>query len=283
MATSQFTIYTSADPYGPGPLTGTTGSLISVLDACLVNGYGTGQYTKVAAGWTKPLANVSSSLGCWQQPSGSKMTLFVNDSGPNVTSLAKEAWITGWEYMTNLAPSGSVFTASNSAGNGYGQFPLPSQLLTYGHVVWRKSASNDSVARSWIIAADAYTMYIWISAGDTIAPPYYYHGGFGDIFSLKNQTDIWRCFIYGRVLENTAAGVTTADWTDLIALGSQRDQSNNLTSAQPGHFIARTPGGTGGSQTFTKSGNGSLTPQSITANAPYGCALYGILSGPNSI
>ena len=95
MTTNQFTIYTANDVQGPGFLNGTTGSLIAILNACLVNGYGTGSYYKAPVGWTKPLPDVSSSVGslpilaCYQQGTGSQFTLFVNDSGANTSALGK--------------------------------------------------------------------------------------------------------------------------------------------------------------------------------------------------
>ena len=71
MPNSQFTIYTATDIGGPGLLTGVTGSLINILNACLVNGY----TSKSAAGWTKPFADISASAGslpyyaCFKQAS----------------------------------------------------------------------------------------------------------------------------------------------------------------------------------------------------------------------
>ena len=43
------TLYRSSDGSAPGAYSNTVSSLITILDACLVNGYG----AKVAAGWTK--------------------------------------------------------------------------------------------------------------------------------------------------------------------------------------------------------------------------------------
>ena len=127
MPVSQFTIYTNADPFGPGLISGTTGSLIAILDACLINGYGSGSaYYKPAAGWSRPLPSISASAGspaqlaCYKQgATGSQYTLFVNDSAPNATAGAREAWVTGWEVMSALTGSGNlglVYTASNSPG-----------------------------------------------------------------------------------------------------------------------------------------------------------------------
>jgi len=188
MATSQFTIYTSGDSGAP-ILYGSTGSIILIFDSCLVNGYG----TKPGAGWTKPLPNTGSgaftaSYGCWQQPTGSAMTLFVNDNAPNATPLYKEAWATGWESLTDFSAS-----TTTCVGSGSGQFPIPAQLLTNGHVVIRKSVTSDSSSvRSWILAADSSSFYFWAATSDTAGM--YYGFGFGDIYSFKTSSvDAYKC------------------------------------------------------------------------------------------
>ena len=98
MPNSQFTIYTSADS-GSVVLNGTSGSLIALLDQCLVSG----SASKPGAGWTKPFAN-SSNFGCWTQGTGSRMTLFINDSAPNTQSVAqiREALATEQEFTVWL-------------------------------------------------------------------------------------------------------------------------------------------------------------------------------------
>ena len=139
-------IYSSATggAGNPGLLTGQVGDLLRVLDKVLVNGW-TGV---AAAGWTKPIAN-SGNIGCYQQGAGAGFGVVVNDNGPNVTSTFKEAWATGWESIAGIgAPVGS----------GGGQFPVPAQLLTTGHVVWRKSTTADGTGRAWICFADALSL-----------------------------------------------------------------------------------------------------------------------------
>ena len=283
---SQFTIYTSSDPQGPNYINGLTGSLIQVLNACLVYGYG----TKPAAGWAKPLPDISSSVGslpilaCYQQGSGSGMTLFVNDSAPNALSLAEEAWVTGWELMTSLTSSllstSSIgaYTGSNSQGFGYGQFPLSSQLLTYGHVVWRKSTALSSVGRPWLVIADASTMYIWIQAGDG---GLYQHYSFGDIYSLRGSADLWKCYVYGKITENTVGNSQNNDWSDMITVGPYNaTQASYLFTAQPGHYVARSSGGTGGSTAITKKGD-AQTPPSNTSIGPWATPVAGVIQTPN--
>jgi hypothetical protein len=295
MPASQFTIYTSSDPRGPGLITGQTGSLNNILDACLVDGYGSGSaYYRPAAGWTKPLPDISASVGslpqlaAYKQASGSQMILFVNDAGPNVTSTAREAWITGWELMTALTGSGNlgnVYTASNSAGSGYGQFPLPSQLLTYGHCVVRKSTSADGVGRTWIIAADAHTMYMWISTGDSANR--YYHFAFGDIFSFGGVNDTHKCMIMGRAAENSA-GVQNVDWTSEIAQGSGYHVSgynaaSTLGVGQPGCYLVKNFGKSAGSLSFTKKGDPmQATGMYHSSPAAYASFYQGAMQTPNS-
>src|ERR1035437_2201693 len=198
---SQFTIFSSSDVAGPGLLTGAAGTLLALLDACLVTSYA--GHT-LAAQWTKPTAN-SGNIGCYKQGAGAGLGLVINDNGPNVTSTYKEAWATGWE---------SVAGVGAPVGTGSGQFPTPAQLLTTGHVVIRKSATADAATRSWQLFADSSTFYLFISTGDTAGV--YNVGMFGDVFSLKGATDGYRCMIHGRAVENNAGGAATADNTDLI-------------------------------------------------------------------
>lgn len=217
---SQFTIYRSTDTGAP-TFYGTTGSYVMLLDACLVNGYG----TQPGAGWKKPFANTSSvptavnaTCGGWQQPTGSGFYVFINDGAPNATSLYRECWATGWESL--VAASASV---SNTVGSGSGQFPLPGQSLTTGHVVIRKSTTSDSSSiRQWIVVADSSSFYSFIQPNDLTSTTYFGFG-FGDIYSFKNSNttgnDAYKCIILGRNAENT--NVASSDGFDtLSAIGT---------------------------------------------------------------
>jgi hypothetical protein len=257
MSVSTFTVYSSADASGPGPIFGSAGDLLRVLDLVLVNGY-TG---KSAAGWSKPIAN-SGNLGCYKQGGGALLTLYVNDNGPNATSTTKEAWITGWESI-------SALTAP--VGVGSGQFPIPSQALTTGHLVVRKSATADGTTqRSWIIFADAYTFYMFINAGDQVAT---YNGNlfFGDVFSLKGSSDTYRCMIRGAVTENVTGinSAVTISCDQIAGLGSTNPN-------HPGFYMARTYGGQGASIAVMQQGDIAKTA-ATTANA----AMVGICQIPN--
>ena len=275
MSLSQFTIYTSSDPYGPGPITGTTGSLIAVLDACLVNGYGTGSYTKAAAGWTHALPTISAScVASYLPPSGSRHTLFVNDNAPTT---ARTAAVTGYVTLTSM----SFAVNSSNVGFGYGQFPTPAQANTIGKIFWYKSATADTVQRQWILAADAYTFYIWFADGQTVGN--YYHGGFGDFYSSYGNSDIGRCLLFGKYVDNNNTNLGY-EYTDCISTGCQTSTTTQtLNSYLVGHYVARQPSGTGGSLRYTKKGDWGLTPVGTAGalEASYTSPMSGILATPN--
>jgi hypothetical protein len=293
MPTSQFKIYTSNDIQGPGLITGGTGSLINILDYCLVGGYGTGSYYKAPAGWTKPVANSGSTattpaFGCWRQGGGSSMSLFMNDCGGMSAAQGKEAWITGWEQITSVAPTG---TGSINVGQGWNQFPLPAQSLTYGYCVVRKNDNTDLTgSRYWLLAADETTMYMWIWAEGVADSNRCYHWMFGDIFSLAGASDVWKCSIYGRVINNTGTGTSTVsnatevDFTEFISGGPWiGNVGQYLTVGQPGHYLARTGHGTGTSLKYTKKGDAQYWVAELMyyGITPISSPMYGTMQPVN--
>lgn len=228
---AQFTIYKSSDAGAVSAsliIHGNAGSMITVMDACLVDGY-TG---KSAAGWTHPVATASN-IASYKQASGSGFGFVLNDNAPNATSLGKEAWARGWEVIAGVGSPG---------GSGTNQFPTAAQLLSDGHVVIRKSVATGTTAREWIVAADGRTAYLFVLTGDTAGVYYCY--GFGDCYSLKSG-DAYNCFIMGRSAENSATAAT--EGFDLFS---------TLSAAVVGNFMARTQGQTGASITIGKHGDG---------------------------
>lgn len=246
MPTSQFTQYTNMSAGAP-PLNGLTGSLINVLNYCLVSG----------SNWSLAFSSGSVFAG-YRPPSGSRMTLFVNDAGPNVTSVGKEAWITGWESLTGIgtAPGGNL---TGSVGAGIGQFPLPSQALTDGKVVCRKSVgANSGSIPYWTVFADSYTMYAFFLTGDITAYTGYFSIWFGDVYSLGGSNDAYRCMIHGRMAVNSATSGQTTDNMDMVgALGTTAGNSNGM-------YMTRAASGVG---------------TSVTANKFGDCSKYGTTSG----
>lgn len=202
------TVYKSSDTSAP-VLTGQVGSLISVLDGCLVNGYG----SKSAAGWTKPFSgtNTASYLGT------AGHYLDVNDAAAGAAG-AQEANVRGYESMTAVA-------------TGANPFPTVAQAASPGLYV-RKSATADGTSRGWVLLADGTTFYLFILSGDTAAQ--YQSFGFGRFYSFKTG-DTYRSFIAA----HSATGAGN---------GGGLDASATVTTAsgnQFGWFVPRVQAGTG--------------------------------------
>jgi hypothetical protein len=129
------TVYRSDDASAP-VLSGSVGSLITVLDACLVNGYG----TKSAAGWSK--AFTGTNQAAYRMPAGSNLHyLAVDDTTTTYATLR------GYEAMTAVA-------------TGTGQFPTTAQLATSNVT---KSSAADTTARSWVLVTNGTMVYLHIT------------------------------------------------------------------------------------------------------------------------
>ena len=208
---AQFTYYTGSDA-GATSLTGTSGSLLSVLDACLVNGYG----AKPGAGWTKPHAN-SNNVGCYQQGTGSFMHLMVVD---NALTTSAEARITG-------------FVSMSSVSAGTSSFPTVAQGVNGNALIVRKNRSTGSIARAWKVFADSSSFYMFIDSGDN--PGRYYAFSFGDFYSYASvQPDKSKCMIVSRTTESSS--LVAPDRLDTIG--------TTMTLAVAGHYVVNSLNGT---------------------------------------
>lgn len=221
-------IYRSSDASAP-VLTGQVNSLTALLDAILVNGYG----TQTAAGWS--IAYTTTNKRAYQQnPTGANHTggmfLYVDDTGPGAGG-AKEARVCGFESMSAITPTGT------------GQFPTSSQsTIGVGTLVIRKSASADATARNWTCIANGQTIYLFIETGDIVTPVTAMPFIFGDFKSFKSG-DQYAVGIVGRVAENSAS----ANVDPLAMNGSMGSTPYDLHNIHIGHFVARHWLGTGGS------------------------------------
>lgn len=211
------TVYRSSDAGAP-TLTGQSGSLVTVLDAVLVNGYG----AKAAAGWTKPFSGVNKAV--YRPGAGVQHYFRVQDDAPVV---ANEARLRGFESMTGV-------------DTGTGDFPTSAQLAS--GVIIRKSATADATARAWVAVADARTCYLFVLTGDLAST--YYAVAFGEFYSVL-AGDLYRSFVAGRHLENNSTG--TAESLDRLS---------TIGSAVNGHYVPRTYTGLGTAVQVGKHGDG---------------------------
>lgn len=254
------TAYYSADASAP-TLTGSAGSLVALLDACLVNGYG----AKAGAGWS--IAYTGTNKRDYKQGAGSNgYYLDVDDSGPTT---AKEARMRGFEAMTAL---------------GTGTMPFPTTAQLSPGIVCRKSASADATARPWYLIADATCFYLFVDTGDYTGPNYAFGFMFGDFFSYKSG-DTYNTAIMGRGAENS-----NDQANDNLAAVAKGPVALNPT-VQPwiaGQYVDRTWTGVGGSTLFAKFssvlaiGNSSSDNSGNGVSAPGGgCAVCNYPNGPD--
>jgi hypothetical protein len=180
---SQFTIYRSTDASAP-TVSGTAGDLTALLDACLVNGYG----TKANAGWS--IAYTATNRRAYRGGSGTQLYFRVQDDAGG-TGGAKEALIRGFETMSDVNTGTNAFPATSLTANSY---------------TIRKSSTADSNTHPWIVAADNKTCYVFIQTADLTNV--YHAVSFGDFYSLV-AGDVWNAYISGRGSENTGQGVST--------------------------------------------------------------------------
>ena len=146
------TVYRS-DDVGAPELTSAAGSLIAVLDACLVSGYG----SKAASGWEKAFTDTNRAV--YRAASGNRFYLYIDDTGVQYC-IAR-----GYRDMTMAADIGD------------GPFPTTAQLA--GAIRPIKSSTTNDLVRPWIIIAGSRAVYVWIAFNQT------------DIGSPTTSTDLW--------------------------------------------------------------------------------------------
>lgn len=223
------TVYRSSDPGAPS-LTGTAGSAIALLDAILVNGYG----TKAAAGWTKEFSGTN--LAAYRMAAtggGNGHYLRLDDTAPTMGR-----WI-GYESMTGVS-------------TGSGPFPTESQQSDGFYL--RKSSSADSTVRPWVAFANNRIIYLFTSAysvgfGNTGGPAYEGAMLFGQGDSLV-QGDAYATFAIGDVYQSSTYG-------DIAGA------TPNSGGALGGHFVARPYGQVGGSLQVSKSAQNRGAPTDV--------------------
>lgn len=231
-------VYRSSDASAP-VLTGAVGSLVALLDACLVNGYG----AKAAAGWTKPFS--AANRGAYRWPGGTHLYWDVDDAGGG-TGGAKEARTSMYDTMSAV---------------GAGTSKTPSAV---NWLVVRKSATADATARPWVIIADDRTVYVLIKAGDDTS---YYGTHVGDFIPLAGS-DPWRAACFGRSSENSPS--------NLSELFSSQSQAGVATGS---HFFIKTLAGgaapsAGKAGDMARSNSPSVLNGAIPYPNPYDLQAY---------
>lgn len=230
------TVYRYDDVGAPQLQGQSVGSLIAILDACLVNGYG----SKAPSGWTKSFSGTN--LAVYRQGAGSGFYLRVDDSAGTNQTL-----VTAFESMSDV-------------NTGVNQFPHPAQTSNLGQFI-RLSNAATSALRPWVLVSDSKRFYLWVgyefaSAGllsaSTGAQGLFF---FGDIVSFK-QNDAYCCQIIAPEVYGAATEVFGG--------------SSTLAGVSRGHYIARNAAGAVGAIPNAKlydryAANSSLVMGSATA------------------
>ena len=157
------TIYRSTDPGAP-TLTNAPGNIITLLDAVLVNGYG----SKPAAGWTKEFSGTNLAVYRNGASAKSRSYLRVDD-----TSASNYAQCAGYNTMSDI-------------NTGTGRFPTGT-----GFQYLRKSSF---MSEEWTVIADARTVFVMVKSNSS--PKLFGSLYFGDSISPLND-DINLCVLSG--------------------------------------------------------------------------------------
>lgn len=245
------TFYQSTDASAPS-LSGTAGSLITLLDAILVNGYG----AKSAAGWAKTYSTTN--IAVYTQGSGSNgFKLRVLDDG-SVTGGAKEAMVRGCESAT-----GHSTTTDD--------FPLTTQVAN-NSCVWRKSDTADGTARAWKAVADSTFIILWVNFSGSNNGDVYY---FGDMQPIDGGTDSYGTVLVQRNSANsTSAGLCWGNAQAAIIGGANPSHVSHWCRTRDGvvkssmsiaESISSSVGGYGYNLTYTS----SVANPSISSKLPH--------------
>lgn len=166
-------VFRSTDTGAPS-LTNAAGSLLALLKACLVDGYG----SKASAGWSVAFSDTGRAV--LRMGSGSQRYLYVDNTAENYARV--------WGADTATA----IDTFSD-------RFPTDSQES--GGMYWWYSANSNATARAWIVVAAGDMLYIGLQTSTDYSwtsSSGYYKGFycFGD-FAAYGSADTFNTMIYG--------------------------------------------------------------------------------------
>jgi len=225
-------VFRSTDASAPA-LTHANGSLITVLDAILVNGYG----SKASLGWSKAFSGTNKAV--YQQGAGSSgFQLRVDDSGANVY----EALVRGAESYSDVD--------TISAGG----FPTVAQ---YANGLFWNKATTTAGTRKWVCWGDTKRFYFMPEVTEPVTDYGKNCHFFGDIYSFR-AGDSYNCMLIGRTVTNTAA------YSDPFP----EITSTAFAGVNIGHYLARAYTGVGTAIQVNKFVDGRVTSGTMGLGSP---------------
>lgn len=218
-------VYRSTDPGAP-VLNGQGGSLLALLNAILVTGYGGGETAKPGAGWTRPFSSSTVQVFRNSAVSGSGAYLRVRDDASEATlSTGCVAQVFAYSSMTDI---------------NTGENQTPSAALQPRGSYIAKSPRPEAAARGWMAVATEIGFYLFTSWSpfDNGKGAYY----FGDLDSAVSG-DLFPFVLFA---SNALTSFSTSWNTEFCSLffasglGSGVDgNSNRGASYVPGGFTMR--------------------------------------------
>ena len=149
-----FNFLQSSDAGAP-TFTGAAGSVISLLDACLVNGYG----SKTPLGWTKAFSGTNTAA---YRQSGTTNNVYLRISDTNATL--------GWARCRMYGAMTDVDTGTD---------PAPTEAQIAGGMYLIKSGSGDTTTpRPWVVLGNEKSFYMWIGHNNTLTQGIYYQSAY---------------------------------------------------------------------------------------------------------
>lgn len=162
----------------PPTLNGQVGTLIDVLDHCLVT----------SLGWSKAYSGTN--LAAYRAPTGNRAYLYVDDTG------STNARVYAYESMTSIS-------------TGVNRFPSETQVSGGGYI--HKSTTADSTARNWIFLSNGVFFWLYTTPGN-VATSFAQVSGFGDFTSLKSGSDQYNTFLMVQPGSGASTSSITGDY-----------------------------------------------------------------------
>lgn len=223
------TIFSSTDAGAPA-LSGTAGSLATLLDAILVDGYGTGPSAKAPLGWTRTYTAANKRVYRNDPVEGSGTYLRLLD----------DASLPGGARMAQLL----AFASMSNIDTGVGQ--TPAALQHPSGCLWPKSTTADSTARLWWAIGNSRALYLfigWYNNGAVGHGPYFA----GDILSDR-AGDNGAFMLAGGPHRTTWAGAFTDDIASLFNVtGFDGAITSSNTAAGAGCYLLKSADGSSAS------------------------------------
>lgn len=227
-------------------LNASAGSLVALLKAVLVDGYG----AKAAAGWTNPAYSANKAAF---QNAGSGCSLVVDHASTTINPTV---------YAVESITSGFIETA---------RFPTTIQMAT---AYWSISNTADTTNRPWVILADNKRFYLWVGYTLTTAQ------------ALSASTAAQMLWFAGDVLSYKGGDAFPFMVCSQLATGANVNpfgscQTSLGSGMATGHYMARSHSQSGGSVPAGKVADYSLVSTVSSGNAtsfPYPDTVSGGMS-----